>query len=373
MSRQGRLQGICRNLAGTTGSFNEDLIAAAQKMAGETGLTFNQAVIALAQNQAASAQSDVSGCWYDLLATYGDAVMSHRYVDAAALPAAVTFTRASQAWLEDETSYASGAPRVVSGSGFRVEESRTQYLDNPATPATQTKSLAAGDYILFVQGTGSVALSGGPTGTATEGSPVTFTLAGTTSVTFTVSGALDWFNVQNGSVITSPILATAAGTVRAADVATMATSAFPFNASEGTVVIEWETDIASYAQARGLFHISDDTLDNRIQAFISGSSNKISYRVTAAALSTVGLDGSASHTAGVNKLAVAYATDDFAAYLNGAQDFTDTTVTPPSSVTVLGLFLGISGFGGQQINGWGRRFQYYPRRLSNAELQAVTA
>jgi hypothetical protein len=85
---------------------------------------------------------------------------------------------------------------VNAGSVAMPATNRFQF---PAQPATQTVSLAAGSYKLHVLGAGSIALSGGPTGTATAGSPVSFTLVSTTSVTFTVSGTVTWAECNSSS------------------------------------------------------------------------------------------------------------------------------------------------------------------------------
>jgi len=85
----------------------------------------------------------------------------------------------------------------ATNAGLVLEGAVNQYLASPDTPATQTVSLGAGTYTLGMDDTGSVALSGGPTGTATAIAPATFTLAGTTSVTFTVTAPVTRFNLQN--------------------------------------------------------------------------------------------------------------------------------------------------------------------------------
>lgn len=47
----------------------------------------------------------------------------------------------------------------LNGGGLVLEGEFTNFLDNPDTPATQSKSLAAGTYTLYLDGTGSVAAS----------------------------------------------------------------------------------------------------------------------------------------------------------------------------------------------------------------------
>lgn len=114
----------------------------------------------------------------------------------------------------------------------------TNYLLNSFVPATQTvANMAAGDYTLHVHGSGSCALSGGPTGTASEGSPVTFTLASTTSVTFTVTGSLDAFQCNDGTEHLPFVETVGAPLSRSPSTTTGASSLI--NTTEGCVVFEF--------------------------------------------------------------------------------------------------------------------------------------
>jgi len=129
------------------------------------------------------------------------------------------------------------------------EPARTNYLLNSATPATQTVSLTANTYTLWITGAGSVALSGGPTGTATAGAPVTFTLASTTSVTFTITGTVSFFQCENGSFPTSKIYTWTAARSRSGTQMSVATSAFPTLGSEYLIYCDYwlkETSGTSY-------------------------------------------------------------------------------------------------------------------------------
>jgi hypothetical protein len=71
----------------------------------------------------------------------------------------------------------------------------------------------------------------------------------------------------------------------------------------------------------------------------------------------------------VAKIASAYKANDFAMSTNSGTVQTDTSGSVPS-VTQLQLGQGVPG---PALNGYLRRITYYPRRLSNAELQAITA
>jgi hypothetical protein len=68
------------------------------------------------------------------------------------------------------------------------------------------------------------------------------------------------------------------------------------------------------------------------------------------------------------RTAGAYKVNDFAVSTNGGTVATDTLGTIP---TVDRLRLG-ERVTGNNLNGYLRRITYYPRRLSNAELQTIT-
>jgi hypothetical protein len=114
--------------------------------------------------------------------------------------------------------------KTSSGEGWLThvlnEPGRTNELLNSDSPATQTTaSLITGDYVLWQNGAGSSDLTAGTatistTGSATDGSPLTFTVTGAGTVTVTiVGGPPDEFQLEEGSIPTSFIL-TAGGSVQ---------------------------------------------------------------------------------------------------------------------------------------------------------------
>ena len=90
--------------------------------------------------------------------------------------------------------------------------------------------------------------------------------------------------------------------------------------------------------------------------------------VTASAVSQAQLNAAGSPTQ-INKVGAAYKANDFAASLNGATPVTDAAGTVP---VVNALYLGNARTTGGQLNGHLRRITYYPRRMTNAELQTLT-
>jgi hypothetical protein len=86
-----------------------------------------------------------------------------------------------------------------------IEEGTTNLVaDTQPLAAPKVVNLAAGTYTCSIDtGTGSIALSGGPTGTVTKATAVTFTLAGATDVTFTPTGTVTKWQVENKPYKTS--------------------------------------------------------------------------------------------------------------------------------------------------------------------------
>jgi hypothetical protein len=135
----------------------------------------------------------------------------------------------------------------------------TNVLLNSFAPATQTVSVSdATTYTLSVYGSGSAEITAGGSGTATDGSPLTFTTTGT-SATVTVTGTLEVFQLEAGSVATSPIETAGSAVTRAADVATIESvdTAEWFGLNEGwTVILEctaarYPVDAFSFAMVLG--------------------------------------------------------------------------------------------------------------------------
>ncbi len=107
------------------------------------------------------------------------------------------------------------------------EPTRTNYFLNSDAPATQTISLAASTYTVWLEGSGLIELSGGPIATVTEAEPHTFTLSGTTNVTFTVSGTVTFAQCENGETKTSPIITLSAARSRSINRASCLLSKLP--------------------------------------------------------------------------------------------------------------------------------------------------
>jgi hypothetical protein len=172
--------------------------------------------------------------------------------------------------------------------------------------------------------------------------------------------------LEQGAFATSVIPTTTTALTRNADVASMTGTNFSswYNASEGTLFAQSQTAQAYAAGVPARVSIDDGTISNRI-AIRNG--NNFSSVVTVSGSPVASLELTAWNS-NITKQAIAYKVDDFAYTTNGASVVTDTSGAIPS-VNRLGIGLtGTQNF----LNGTIRRIAYYPVRVTNAQLQALT-
>ena len=199
-------------------------------------------------------------------------------------------------------------------------------------------------------------------------------------VSFLVGAAIDITlrigmpQLEQGAFATSVIPTSLATATRAGDTATMTGTNFSdwYNATAGTLYAEGLLVAAPNLASNQLAAISDGTNNNRIQLGSStASSGNINLIVTTVGVAQANPLVGSLGTAGPHKAAGSYATNSFQIGVNGALGTEDTSGSVPSSLSVLNI--GAAGNNNTKGNVWLRRITYYPRRLSNAELQAVTA
>jgi hypothetical protein len=175
--------------------------------------------------------------------------------------------------------------------------------------------------------------------------------------------------VEAGAFATSVIPTTTTALTRAADVATMTGANFSnwYNQTEGTLFNEY----INYTTATGsLFSTDDATVNNRIITLTSGGTNA-AVRVIAGGVDQVSANVASVTAGSVARLAFGYKLNDFAASVNGAAVVTYTSGTVPTGQTTARI--GSNVVSAAFLNGHLRRITYYPRRLTNSELQALTA
>jgi hypothetical protein len=207
----------------------------------------------------------------------------------------------------------------------------------------------------------------------------TFTNAGTTHaqprvrIGYTVGVAFDITlriglpQLELGAFATSVIPTSTVALTRSADVASVNTLSPWYNAVEGTLYAESFLTRQSATAGTNVFYIWN-TSTSEIKLYYRGSGST-GATVVDATVNQADLTPTGVLTANtVAKLTLAYKANDFAASGNGGTVVTDATGTVPTGMSQV-ILGGPSGV----LNGYLRRITYYPRRLSNAELQAITA
>ena len=178
--------------------------------------------------------------------------------------------------------------------------------------------------------------------------------------------------LEAGAFATSYIPTTTTALTRSADVCSMTGTNFSswYNAAEGTFVSEFLPNVVAPATAAQLvFMVSDGTISNTIEFFKRANAD-VSTRmsVNSSGANQVFLNVG-TFTATNTKAAVGYQIDNFGVSLNGGAVTADTSGTVPSVSQInIGGFVTGSGY----LNGYIRRIAYYPARLVNAQLQALT-
>lgn len=177
--------------------------------------------------------------------------------------------------------------------------------------------------------------------------------------------AVDYMQCETGSFSTSAIATTSATVTRSADVASMTGTNFSswWNASTGTFQANFR---ATLSGTRPVLSVDDNTANNRIELYTSTSSQKFTVTTSGAAQADI-TAGTASSTV-INSQSAAYGSNDFSTSLNGAAAVTDTSGTIP---VVTQLRIGANQAGNTTAVPIAR-LTYYPTRLTNAQLQALT-
>jgi hypothetical protein len=179
------------------------------------------------------------------------------------------------------------------------------------------------------------------------------------------SGIYIWgAQLEAGAFPTSYIPTVASQVTRSADAASMTGANFSswFNNGEGSLY--GESSSSRDAGTKWPFGIDGGSAANVIG--VRFTSTQVEQRILTASVLEANI--AASHTEGYAKTALAYRFNDFAASLNGQAVGTDTSVTIP----VVSQFTIGRISGGATICGHIRKLAYYPKRLANAELQALT-
>jgi hypothetical protein len=291
----------------------------------------------------------------------------------------ITFTRASNATFVDSNGLIQTAttntprfdhnPATGESLGLLVEEQRVNLLLNSETLATQSATVAAAAHTLSFYGTGSVVLSGAHSATVNGAGayPTRTTLTFTPtagSLTLTVTGTVQYANLEAGAFATSWIPTTGSTATRSADVASITGANFSrwYRQDEGTVYSDHVCNAVPTINFVGIIGTNNQNYvdiaryQTVLRAFL------LVGNVQQSVLNTVLTTGSrhkTAHSVQVNN--VAFVADGLAPLL------TTSVLMPSVNQMVIG-----NDFSTRHLNGRIRRLTYWPTRLSNTTLQTIT-
>jgi len=188
------------------------------------------------------------------------------------------------------------------------------------------------------------------------------------------SGIYIWgAQLEAGSFATSYIATTSASATRTADAASMTGTNFSswYNQAEGSIVASYYIDVTS-----GNRYVISLDKDNNNYVEIAGntpSNNTILYNRSSGTLDVSITGASNVNLVSRNILASTVKTNDFALCLNGTMQGTDTNAILSPNLASLEIGRYNEGSAGGYFNGRISKIAYYPLRLSNTNLQALTS
>ena len=302
----------------------------------------------------------------------------------------VTFERTSTATRINAAgqieSVATGVPRLdhdpvtLQPLGLLIEGQRTNLLLNSSIDGTplpsQSVTVTASVRTLSFYGTGTVTLSGAHsatlvgTGDYPERTTLTFTPNDGT-LTLTVTGTVQFAQMEAGAFATSYIPTGASTARRTTDFAQITGSAFSdwFRPSASTFLVEGFFD-PDRDSTTGNFYcdLSDGTLNNRIGMLdTNGTRGQIVSGGVVQFDDIVGPEPVAPI-----KIAFALQNNDGVICVNGVLGRPDGAMAIPA-VNLLAIGMRSDFAAATAANGHIRSIRYWPQRLTNAQLQALTS
>lgn len=184
------------------------------------------------------------------------------------------------------------------------------------------------------------------------------------------SGVYLWgAQLEAGAFATSYIPTVASQVTRAADSASMTGTNFSswYNQSEGSIYV----DIAKVGSNTFAFDFSDNTTNNRTYHRLLAQQQTI-VAISNGANQCQIYDGTAFNTFAA-KVTFGYKLNDFVTRANGGASATTEAVDAFGVIPVVDrVHIGCTFAATGQINGTIKKLAYYPRRLTNTQLQALT-
>lgn len=269
-------------------------------------------------------------------------------------------------------------PATLLPRGILIEDAGTNLLLNSLVTgdnlSTQSVTVEATPYTISFYGTGTVTLSDAfaatVVGSAVYPTRTSLTFTPTAgSLTVTVSGTVQFAQLETGSTPTSFVPTGASAVKRSRDSCIISGANFSqwYSQTGGTFILEGQSYLSAFGQTA--FELSDGATSNIARASSVGGPTW-NFSVTSGSVAQVSLNASpnASPLAPF-KMAAAMALDDVAFCANGGTVAVDTSALLPAGLDQIAIGSRRASSG---MYGWVKSFRYIPKRLSNSELQAAT-
>jgi hypothetical protein len=143
-----------------------------------------------------------------------------------------------------------------------------------------------------------------------------------------------------------------------------------YNQAEGSLYVESQRAAANTASGfPRVASVNDGTANNEIATLWSNTTNKLYGTVVSGGAIQADVGYTSQTQTSTYKTALAYRVNDFAFTANSAVVQTDAAgVVPVVSSLSIGNIVGVAN-----LNGTIRKIAYYPLRVTNANLQALTS
>lgn len=178
--------------------------------------------------------------------------------------------------------------------------------------------------------------------------------------------------VEAGSFATSYIPTSGATATRAADICSIDTDQFGYNQTAGTVVVEasmLSDSAGSGSSSQAYFCFHDGTSDNRLEVY-SESPNSLTLKDRVGGVNNDTTISSSVDLTAVTKVAAYYSVGDVSSAVVNGGSVVSTTST--NNVPYTTLLLGDTQNVQAELNGHIKSVKYYPRGLTNEQLQELT-
>jgi len=182
--------------------------------------------------------------------------------------------------------------------------------------------------------------------------------------------------LEAGSFPTSYIPTSGSQQTRSADVASIPVSAFGYNQDAGTVVVDFATQQPLGSRVNnGVFSLRDNSTDadDLVRLYLPANGNlNAQVKSNSSSIFATGIFTDLPEQS-ETKAAFGFTSGSYAASVDGgATQSLSTSTTYPVAGEITELAIGEIN-GSDFLNGHIKSIQYYPRRLTDAQLQELTA